>query len=384
MWWSSVRIWPPRPLFTGITSIKPEIHLSIPALFEPLELWEKDFRFEVTSNNLSLLLTSLEFIDVQKVQGISACFFSNLGLNSAEIPAAYYRALAHQNNVINSFLNNDKSGILCADPVHFEVGMNDITLTEIICDLSEFEAKEILALLNQHFQQDGLQFVYGSNQHWYVTFPKSEVLKTKPLDVALKKNVAGLLPFSEQRNWQQIQNEVQMLLHSSEVNKHREIAGLTTLNSLWFWGGGKPQKIKSAYKKIFTNNDKNTTDIQGKMFAQAANCEWQKLPRNGKQLLVQLQHEVGKSYVLLDQLQQPEIDENLEAYQLALTQIDEEYIKPLIHAWKKNQIDLIIDAADGSLIRPLKSPGWKFWKKPRQLSDIASRINQQKIMLGQS
>lgn len=365
-------------------SLKPEIHLSIPALFEPLELWEKDFRFEVTSYNLSMLLTSLELISVQKVQGLSACFFSSLGWNSAEIPAAYYRALVHQNNAISSSLKNDKSGILCADPVHFEVGMNDLTLTEIICDLSESEAKEILVLLNQHFQQDGLLFVYGSNQHWYVTFPKSEVLKTTPLDVALNKNVAGLLPFSEQRNWQQIQNETQMLLHSSEVNKHREIAGLTALNSLWFWGGGKPKNLKSDYNVIFTNDDKNTNETEGKMFAQAANCKWHKLPENGEDLLNQLPHKSGKSYVLLDQLQQPLKDENLEAYQLALTQIDEQYIKPLMSAWKKNQIALIIDAADGSLIRPLNTPAWKFWKKSQKLSDVSAIINQQKMMLGQS
>ncbi len=383
MWWSSVRIWPPRPFFTGNKSIKPEIHLSIPALFDPLELWQKDFRFEVTSSNLSLLLTSLEFIDVQKVQGLSACFFSNLGWKDAEIPAAHYRVLAHQNNEICPALINDKSGMLCADPVHFEVGMNDITLTKSISDLSETEAKEILALLNHHFQQDGLQFVYGSNQHWYVTFPESGVVKTKPLDVVLKKNIASLLPINEQRNWQQIQNEVQMLLHSSEVNEHRELAGLTPLNSLWFWGGGEPKKVKSDYKKIFTN-DGNNTEIQGKMFAQAANCEWQKLLQNGKELLTQLQHDAGKSYILLDQLQQPVLDENPEAYQHELSKIDEEFIKPLMLAWKKNQIHLIIDGADGCLIRPVKSPAWKFWEKPRQLTDIARIINQQKMMLGQS
>jgi len=367
-------------------SPKPQIHLSIPALFEPLELWNKDFRFEVTSNYLSLLLTSLEFVHVQKVHGLSACFFSSLGFNDTEIPAAHYRALAHRNNLIDATLNDNKHAILCADPVHFEVGMSDVTLTEIISGLSEAEAQEILHLLNQHFHQDKLQFIYGSNQHWYVTFPKSESIKTSPLDAVLNKNIVGLLPVSEQRNWQQIQNEIQMLLHSSELNNQREIAGLTSLNSLWFWGGGKPDIIKSDYEKIFSNDEQEKNEIQGKMFAQAANCEWQKLPQNGIELINQLKNQgqrTGKYYVLLDQLQQPVREENLDAYQNVLTHIDENYIKPLMLAWKKNQIDLVIDAADGSLIRPLKTPIWSFWKKPQPLSDIATRINQHKTKLGQ-
>ncbi len=367
----------------GNMSIKPVIHLSIPCLYKPLGLWKKELKLKVTCSNLSALLTSLEFLDVQKIHGLHASFFSKIGFDSAEIPAAHYRVLTHQIKDVSHSLGDNAGGMLCADPVHFEAGMNDVTLTNSITNLTENEAKEILELLNRHFQPDGLEFVYGNNQHWYVTYPEQESIKTTPLEAALKKNIAGLLPYSEQRNWQQIQNEAQMLLHSSDVNINREMAGLETLNSLWFWGGGKAKTIKSDYKTIFTKNDKISTEITGKMFAQAAACKWQKLPKNGENLLLQ-QHKAGTSYVLLDHLHQPVIEENPEAFQIALNQIDEEYIKPLMHAWKKNQIDLEIDGADGSLIRPLKTPVWKFWNKPRQLSDIATIIHQQKMMLGHS
>ena len=120
------------------------------------------------------------------------------------------------------------------------------------------------------------------------------------------------------------------------------------------------------------SQDKNlNSEIQGKMMAQAVNCNWQKLPANGEELLTHLYRKTGKYLVSLDQLQQPAREENLDAYQAELTRVEEHYIKPLMQAWKNNQIDLVIDAADGSLIRPLKSPIWKFWNKPRPLSDIA-------------
>ena len=368
-------------------SIKSQIHLSIPSLFTPFKQWNNDFKLQVKCDHLSILFTSLEFTDTQKVHGLSACFFSMLGLNRAELPVAYYRVQAHNQADTNVNLRESKSGILCADPVHFEVGMNDVTLTDTITDLSDSEAKEVIGVLNHHFQQDDLEFVYGSNQHWYVTYPGQGVIKTTPLEAAFKKNIVGMLPSSDQtsdrtsisNDWKQIQNEVQMLLHNSEVNKNREIAGLESLNSLWFWGGGEPQKIESSFKTIVTNNDQLNTEIQGKMFAKAAACEWQKLPENGEALLTQLQHKAGKNYVLLDQIHQAVIEEDFDAYQLELARIDKEYIKPLMLAWKKNQIDLIIDGADGCLIRPLKSPAWKFWKKPQQITDIAAVINNLKI-----
>lgn len=372
-------------------SIKSEIHLSIPSLFTPFKQWNNDFNLQVKCDYLSTLFTSLEFTDTQKVHGLSACFFSMLGLNRPELPVAYYRVQAHKDADINVNLRESKRGILCSDPVHFEVGMNDVTLTETITDLSESEAKEILELLNDHFKQDNLEFVYGSHQHWYVIYPEQGVIKTTPLEVALKNNIVGMLPSSEQtsdtassNNWQQIQNEVQMLLHNSEVNKNREIAGLQSLNSLWFWGGGAPQKIESDFKTIITNNDQLNIEIQGKMFAKAAACEWQILPENGENLLTQLQHKAGKNYVLLDQIHQAVIEEDFDAYQLELARIDEEYIKPLMQAWKENQIDLIIDGADGCLIRPLRSPVWMFWKKPKQITDIAVAINNHKTTLGKN
>ena len=338
---------------------KPVFHIFIPSLLKPLSAWNRDFLFETQSPSLSDLLTSLETSNKQKVHGLEARFLSTLGQQEGELPIAYYRYQAQHSVILDS-------GVLCADPVHLEVGMNDITLTEKISDLSDDEAIELIELLNLHFKQDGLEFTFGTNQHWYVTFPAAESVLTTHIDQVLKKNISGLLATSLQRNWQQIQNEAQMLLHNAEVNQNRERVGLTPVNSLWFWGGGKPHTIELPKKKI--QNLFASDETQGKTLAIAAGCDWQPLPQTGKQLL---EKATGLNYVILDHLFLPAVHDNLEDYQRELSSIDENFIKPLLNAWQQNKIDIIIDDCDGLIIKPLKLPAWKFWLKPKSLLQIA-------------
>ena len=338
---------------------KPVFHLFIPSLLKPLIVWNRDFLFEPQSPFFIDLLTSLETSNKQKVHGLDARILSILGQQDGELPIAYYRYQAQHSSILGS-------GILCADPVHLEVGINDITLTEKISDLSDDEALELIELLNLHFLQDGLEFIFGSNQHWYVTYPYSESVQTTPIDQALNTNIASLMATSAQRNWQQIQNEAQMLLHNAEVNQNRERVGLTPVNSLWFWGGGKPDKIELPKKKI--QNLFASDETQGKTLAIAAGCDWQSLPQTGKQLL---ENATGLNYIILDHLFMPAVHDNLENYQRELSSIDENFIKPLLHAWQQNKIDIIIDDCDGLTIKPSKVPAWKFWLKPKSLLQIA-------------
>jgi hypothetical protein len=341
----------------------PVFHLFIPQLLQPLCSWEKDFLFDPKCNNFPHLFKSLGATNIQKVHGLAACFFSSLGSNIKELPLAHYRFKMHR----DCGLDRMTQSIMCADPIHLEVGMNDIILTEKISDLTDEEALELIEILNQHFKLDGLEFIFGTSQHWYISFPADELVQTTPIDLVLKKNISGFLATSPQRNWQRIQNEVQMLLHSAAVNQNREMAGLVPVNSLWFWGGGQPQQSKHQVQKLFCSDE-----TQGKTFAMVADCNWQALPREGDQLL---KNASGLNFVILDQLFMPAIHDNLEAYQHELSSIDENYIKPLLQAWQQNNIDLIIHDCNGIKIKPLKVPVWKFWKKPKSLLQIAKETS---------
>ena len=353
-------------------SSKPIIHLCIPQLFQPLKLWNRDFRFEPKAPELSLLLRQFESDKTEFIQGLDASLFNAIGMaESEELPIAHYRYQAHS----NSQTAVEKT-LFCADPVHLEVGMNDITLTEIITDLSETEAQEMLDDLNAHFDQDGVEFILGSNQHWYLVLPQKESVKTTPLSEVLGKNIANFQPCSTTENlakssainWQVIQNEAQMILHASAVNQQREMAGLTTINSLWFWGGGEADKTKAVNENISTIFCNESAKPSAQMTAKAANCDWQILSDDMSELST---FKVGKSLIILDTLFYPAVQDHLDNYQKALTELDDKIIKPLRKAWQAGKIELLIDGCDGNVLRPLKVPSWNFWKnKSATLTDI--------------
>ena len=341
------------------TSIAPTVILCIPQLLQPLELWRKDFLFEPKAPELEQLLRQFDVIQNKPTQGLDASLFDVLGMTeNQELPVAYYRYQTHEK------LKPQKA-LLCADPVHLEVGMNDITLTETISDLTSDEAEEILEDLNKHFKQDDLEFIQGSARQWYIILPQEESIETTPLSQVLRKNIAKYQPKSQARNWQVIQNESQMILHSCAVNQQREMAGLTTVNSLWFWGGGQPLQTKHDVVNIYCNK---TAESSAELIAKAAGCQSSVLTNNLPKF------ESGKTLIILDQLFFAAVHDNLDLYQQELSQLDEKIIKPLRKAWQAGEIELLIDGCDGRILKPIKLKAWKFWgKKPVSLSVIAKK-----------
>ena len=355
----------------------PAVTLIIPKLFEPLLLWNQDFLFKAEAPFLSQLLSAYTLSYVKQSKGFDASLFANLGFSAGELPSAVYRIQMHSKIVKKGggvYSVDDgqarKKQLLCADPVHLVVGINDITLTQRITDVSEADAKEIISALNAHFSQEGFEFIYGAEGQWYLSLDADDTLATTPVDNVLRKNIVSYLPQSDSVNWKLIQNEVQMLLHSLSFNSEREIQGFPMLNSLWFWGGGQPQECKKSVDMVLS-----TSQSKGLMLAKAAACECKTIADSGEfeNLLGDLK---GANIVILDTLQQASIADDLDAYQQALSTLDSTMFKPLYLAWKAGDIELSIDACDGNVLTPMKSSSWVFWRKPsKALIDIAKDIS---------
>ncbi len=357
-------------------SMKPSIHLFIPQLLQPLNLWQKDFLFEAEAPQLSQLLGDFAQQTDTGCTSLDASLLHSVGirLQSGNHPVAHFRS-----QIDEQFSSKKFGALLCADPIHLEVGMNDITLTQTIDDLRDSESQECIDDLNSHFKQDNIEFIRGSNQHWYIALLEEETVETTSLDDVLRKNIAKFLPRSNSRNWQVIQNESQMILHACAVNQQREMQGLATVNSLWFWGGGKPKfqeqgeniKAKRTINQVYFN-DSDYSNTSARMIAKAIDCDFQKLPIDSDEYLKEMVNKPAKSLMIIDSLFLPAIHDDLDLYQQALSKLDEDIIKPLKEAWQAGKIDLVIDSCNGKVMCPLKVPVWKFWKhKPASLVEIA-------------
>lgn len=108
---------------------------------------------------------------------------------------------------------------LCADPVHVEVGRTGALVTPAgALGITAAEAEGLCGALNAHFTP-ALDFTARHPGRWYASAAQSFAAA----DAAGRRAV---------------ETELQMLLHAHPVNAAREEAGLPTINSVVFSGGG--------------------------------------------------------------------------------------------------------------------------------------------------
>ncbi len=147
---------------------------------------------------------------------------------------------------------------LRADPVHLVLQRDCFSLDESVPLLVDSaHAKNMVASLNQHFNQDGLMFLIGTSGAWYVRTEQMPAIKTSLPSVAAGKNIHQFLPQgSESSKWLAVLNEVQMLLFEHPANEARELLGALAVNSIWLSGGGfMPQS-----KPLLSNVDSIISD----------------------------------------------------------------------------------------------------------------------------
>jgi len=136
---------------------------------------------------------------------------------------------------------------LCADPVYIHPDRSQALLyAHEELEIQFAEAKALADLINQHFKDEPWQLHVGSSHRWYIRLDKAFDLTTKPLRHIKGLNVFEHLPAgNDSRYWQQCMNEVQMLLHSCEINQQREEQGIIPINSLWLWGYGSLEEYEN-------------------------------------------------------------------------------------------------------------------------------------------
>lgn len=147
--------------------------------------------------------------------------------------------------------------VAAADPVHLQTRLHHLRV-------SAFRADEIpLADLREIYGD--LQSLFAANAGFGLArvgaggyLRGAQPLATSDVPPALAHG--GLpdefaLHGADPDQHHRLLGEVQLLLHEHAVNRRREEAGLRSINSLWFWGGGvAPAPQKRAMPKLFSDD----------------------------------------------------------------------------------------------------------------------------------
>ncbi|MFQ5470021.1 MAG: hypothetical protein ACE5EH_06880 [Gammaproteobacteria bacterium] len=132
------------------------------------------------------------------------------------------------------------SYILRADPVHLQVDRDAVVLLgNEQLDISKDEAIHIANEINAHFCEESWTIIPASAKRWYIRLSRNTALNTSSIDDVMGQNINNYMPGGDDGlYWRQVMNEIQMLLHRSDVNKQRQSNGEPAINSIWLWGGG--------------------------------------------------------------------------------------------------------------------------------------------------
>jgi hypothetical protein len=241
---------------------------------------------------------------------------------------------------------------LRADPVHLMMQRDSMSLIEPIPQLiPKVDAQVLMAALNAHFEDDGLQFLMGRSGAWYCRLMQTPQISTTLPRVALNKNIYTFMPKGEAASeWLSIINQVQMLWFEHKVNVARQSEGQYEVNSVWFSGGGvlpAKQVIPQAPELILSNQ----VFYQGLAAWAGVSCKAVPL-----QLSEVLHCQAAKVHVQLDN------------QFLA----DDGWFKALVQAMRANKISLLTlnigfyEKTQVVQVKPLDV--FKFWRKPQAVA----------------
>jgi hypothetical protein len=263
---------------------------------------------------------------------------------------------------------------LRADPVHLRADRDRVLLADATCfEIDGTEAAPLIAALNGHFAEDGLEFVAPAPQRWYVRASEEARVRTTPTPEIRGRGIDGYLPEGvDGARWRRIGNEAQMLLHGHPCNEAREARGALPVNGVWFWGAGRMSEVAcdTAYGAVWTSHPLAAG------LAAGAGLQVHSLPHSGEQWLESAAGRTGKPQLVVLHGLREALGIGVPSWQRALEELGTVWIGPLLDGLRSGTLQALTLHGLGPertcLVRATRYSLLKFWRRRRSLDDYAS------------
>lgn len=315
-----------------------ELHIVVPGICGPLAETRSLENTDSLKRWINLLAKSRAVQSQNNVNDVIASMFN---LNTGEFfPSAALTLLADKKYNAEKFYMH-------ADPVHLQADMDHAILTSSKdLNISDSESAILRDLLNQHFRQDGLEFITLNNNQWFVSADHNIKLQTTPITEAVGRNINFILPTGkDSTRWKQVLTEAQMLLHSHEINSERENAGKLSINSLWFHGAGKLDDgmfMGSSSEHSVYSVCSDEKMLQG--LASYLNCRYMPIPASAEEYIETVLADDNNSVNVLhlSELQHLVNYTDVSMWLDKMNEILEYWVYPMLKAAHKNNIKVIL------------------------------------------
>lgn len=251
---------------------------------------------------------------------------------------------------------------LCADPVHLYADLDHLLLFngESYAPMPA-QAGKLVAELNLLFHEDGLEFIVGTESHWYLRCQQAPDVSFTALDKVVGKNILHAMPVgAEQARWRRYLNEIQMQMTASEVNRQREESAMPAVNSVWCWGGGRLPECKPG---VFSRAYSQLAFTRG--LARHMQLGVVTVPDSAAQCIL----DGSEQLIEFDEL--PERDDP-QALMKFLSCLQHDYLSPFCEAIKQGRLsELVIYFAGRKFIINRKTLR-RWWRRRRVVTELIS------------
>lgn len=254
-----------------------------------------------------------------------------------------------------------------ADPVNLQADQDTALMTaHEALGLTQDEADSLVRLINQHFSDEPWELFSIAPHRWYLRCDNPLDLKTIPLNKVLGGDINDFAASGgDEAYWFKISNEIQMLLHGSNVNFERDSRNITTANSLWLWGGGYLPKSNpgSYYKIIITNN------ISFAGLGKYCGLDIVELDDTS---LSELDLEKN-TLIVLEMLSEHLRNRDLYSFVVTLNEMEKKYFSVADRLLKENQIESLKIVTDGVAFKITANQNRRYlnwWKRVKPFAKI--------------
>jgi len=251
---------------------------------------------------------------------------------------------------------------LCAEPVYLYPDLDHVLLfDQSTFELTKPELAELVSEIDEMLNEDGITTHHGHQQSlFFRTADKSDVIFTSLSDVSGKNILQHLPEGDDAKKWRMLQNEIQMQMTQSVVNKRREQRGLVSVNGLWFWGGG--YLLRAKYKQVFDEIYANDLFTQG--LAKITSTKAVKLCND-----IETVDYAKNTFVALDA-----VENNPQAYIDSLLALENKWLKPAMQLIKQKKLDQLNLITGKHKITFTKRHQGQFWKRTIKSKSMLDRL----------
>jgi hypothetical protein len=272
------------------------------------------------------------------------------------LPAAALRWLALRGDPTDA-------GWLCLDPVRLRFAERSLIVDDPrALRLTNEESTALAGLLGPTFAHLG-RIEELSPGMWNLRLT-SDAPDFTPLSDTAGRVAVSLPADAAYAPWRQAISEAQILLHSHPVNKAREAAGKPAVNSLWPWGGGRlPVPGPSRHDALWSS------DPVAAGIARLLKIECAALPTGFSGMAT------SHPLAIHEAMEQPAGCGDALHWIAALERFEADWLAPALGALRRGSLDGLRLLAPGELgsaeLQIDRRDLWKFWRKPRPLSELA-------------